>query len=280
MSCASPTSRTRWQPRATTSRRATTTAPTASCASSPRWPAGALRTVLLRAEATAGANGDNDADGCDCECSCRCRCGCPVVPRPAGAAPGAHGVGAAAGRSGPRRTAVLEPVDGRRLRRRSPWVTPAAVPRHRLPRGGADSADEHEGRWRIAAAALAAVAWLVGIVLELTDAEVGGDGRRSWWRSWPVGRRSCPAPCAIWRRGRLGVGLLMSIALVGAVVLGQFGEAASLAFLFSISEALEEWAVTRSRRGLRAVLSLVPDTARVRRGAVDARDRLGRAAYR
>ncbi len=40
-----------------------------------------------------------------------------------------------------------------------------------------------------------------------------------------------------------------------------------MAFLFSISEALEEWAVTRSRRGLRAVLSLVPDTARVRRGA-------------
>jgi cation-transporting ATPase G len=30
---------------------------------------------------------------------------------------------------------------------------------------------------------------------------------------------------------------------------------------------LEEWAVTRSRRGLRAALSLVPDTARVRRGA-------------
>jgi cation-transporting ATPase G len=50
------------------------------------------------------------------------------------------------------------------------------------------------------------------------------------------------------------------------VVLGQFGEAASLAFLFSISEALEDWAITRSRRGLRAVLALVPDTVRLRRG--------------
>lgn len=92
---------------------------------------------------------------------------------------------------------------------------------------------------------------------------------RSWWRSWPVGRRSCPARSAVWPRGRLGVGLLMStIALVGAVALGQYGEAASLAFLFSISEALEEWAVTRSRRGLRAVLSLVPDAAGSVVGAV------------
>ena len=34
------------------------------------------------------------------------------------------------------------------------------------PSGGADVADEHEGRWRLAAAAIAAVAWLVGIVFE------------------------------------------------------------------------------------------------------------------
>ena len=53
--------------------------------------------------------------------------------------------------------------------------------------------------------------------------------------------------------------LLMTIAAVGAVALGQLAEAAALAFLFSVSEALEEWAVTRSRRGLRAVLQLVPD---------------------
>ena len=61
----------------------------------------------------------------------------------------------------------------------------------------------------------------------------------------------------------------MTIAAVGAVVLGEFGEAAALAFLFAISEALEEWAITKSRRGLRAVLSLVPETTTLRRdGAV------------
>ena len=63
----------------------------------------------------------------------------------------------------------------------------------------------------------------------------------------------------------------MTIAAAGAVVLGELGEAASLAFLFSISEALEGYALARTRRGLRALLALVPDRVTVRRsdGAVD-----------
>ncbi len=64
-------------------------------------------------------------------------------------------------------------------------------------------------------------------------------------------------------KGKIGVGTLMTIAAVGAVLLGEVGEAAMLAFLFAISEGLEEYAVTRTRRGLRALLSLVPDTATV-----------------
>ena len=64
-------------------------------------------------------------------------------------------------------------------------------------------------------------------------------------------------------KGKIGVGTLMTIAAVGAVILGEVGEAAMLAFLFAISEGLEEYAVTRTRRGLRALLSLVPDTATV-----------------
>lgn len=66
-------------------------------------------------------------------------------------------------------------------------------------------------------------------------------------------------------RGRLSVGTLMAIAAVGAVILGELGEAATLAFLFSISEALESYALTRTRRGLRALLDLVPARATVLR---------------
>lgn len=71
-------------------------------------------------------------------------------------------------------------------------------------------------------------------------------------------------------RGRLSVGTLMAIAAVGAVLLGELGEAASLAFLFSISEALEGYALARTRRGLRSLLDLVPEEITVRRGAGEA----------
>jgi len=68
-------------------------------------------------------------------------------------------------------------------------------------------------------------------------------------------------------RARLGVDLLMTIAAVGAVLLGHVGEAAALAFLFSIAETLEDRAMNRAKQGLRALLSLIPEAARVSRGA-------------
>lgn len=67
--------------------------------------------------------------------------------------------------------------------------------------------------------------------------------------------------------GKLGIGLLMTISAVGAVILGYVEEAAALAFLYSIAEALEDKAMDRARSGLRSLLRLVPDTATVRRGA-------------
>ena len=66
-------------------------------------------------------------------------------------------------------------------------------------------------------------------------------------------------------KGKIGVGTLMTIAAVGAVILGEVAEAAALAFLYSISEGLEEYAVARTRRGLRALLSLVPAEATILR---------------
>ena len=66
-------------------------------------------------------------------------------------------------------------------------------------------------------------------------------------------------------RGRLGVGLLMTMAAVGAVLLDHVGEAAALAFLFSLAEALEDRAMDRAREGLRSLLTLIPDSVRVSR---------------
>lgn len=70
-------------------------------------------------------------------------------------------------------------------------------------------------------------------------------------------------------QGKIGVGTLMTIAAIGAVILGEVGEAAMLAFLFSISEGLEEYSLARTRRGLRALLALVPDEATVLRDGAE-----------
>ncbi|WP_432557633.1 heavy metal translocating P-type ATPase [Granulicoccus sp. GXG6511] len=72
----------------------------------------------------------------------------------------------------------------------------------------------------------------------------------------------------LFSKRRLGIGLLMTISAIGAVILGFVEEAAALAFLYSISEALEDRAMDRARAGLRSLLTLVPETATVRRGGL------------
>ncbi len=124
---------------------------------------------------------------------------------------------------------------------------------------------EHEGhwlkeRWRTIAAVVAAVLWAAGFVAS------GGVADGLLIAAVVIGAATfVPGAVRNLFAGRLGVGLLMTIAAVGALILGEYAEAAALAFLFSISEALEDWAVTKSRRGLRHVLSLVPETTTVRR---------------
>src|SRR5699024_635737 len=69
----------------------------------------------------------------------------------------------------------------------------------------------------------------------------------------------------LFTRGKVGIALLMTISAIGAVILGYVEEAAALALLYSIAEALEDKAMDRARTGLRALLKLVPETATVLR---------------
>ncbi|MFQ6091057.1 MAG: cation transporter, partial [Candidatus Bipolaricaulia bacterium] len=69
---------------------------------------------------------------------------------------------------------------------------------------------------------------------------------------------------AAWARS-LDIDFLVSIAVLGAVGIGEFFEAASLVFLFSVAEILEDRAADRAKRSLRALMELAPDEARVRR---------------
>jgi Cd2+/Zn2+-exporting ATPase len=60
---------------------------------------------------------------------------------------------------------------------------------------------------------------------------------------------------------RLDINVLMGLAVVGAVGLGQWDEAATIAFLFGLSELLEGVSLDRARRAVKAVLQIVPATA-------------------
>ncbi|WP_114700403.1 heavy metal translocating P-type ATPase [Psychrobacter proteolyticus] len=55
--------------------------------------------------------------------------------------------------------------------------------------------------------------------------------------------------------------MLMSIAAIGALIIGEAEEAAAVVFLFSVGELLEGVAADRARAGIRALASLVPKTA-------------------
>lgn len=108
------------------------------------------------------------------------------------------------------------------------------------------------------------VAFLIGVAAEWSGAEVVA--QVLFWIGLLLGG-STFAPGALRRlftQGRLGIGLLMTISAIGAVILGHVEEAAALAFLYSIAEALEDRAMDRARAGLRALLALVPPTATIR----------------
>jgi len=67
------------------------------------------------------------------------------------------------------------------------------------------------------------------------------------------------------REREVGIELLMTAAIVAAAGLGQWREAALVAALFAISEALEEFTVQRTRHAIRDLMDLVPLRARVLR---------------
>jgi len=56
--------------------------------------------------------------------------------------------------------------------------------------------------------------------------------------------------------------VLMLVAVAGAMALGDWCEAATVAFLFALALLLESWSVERARLAIRALMDLAPPTAR------------------
>jgi len=65
------------------------------------------------------------------------------------------------------------------------------------------------------------------------------------------------------RRFSPDMNLLMTVAVMGAIGIGEWFEAGAVYFLFSVSLLLESWSVGRARRAVEALLDLTPAVVRV-----------------
>ncbi|MHC4937934.1 MAG: heavy metal translocating P-type ATPase [Planctomycetota bacterium] len=115
---------------------------------------------------------------------------------------------------------------------------------------------EGDGAARIKAitTALSGLATLVGMITDSRVAFALGVAFGAW--------HVLPKAVMAARRLRPDMSLLMCIAMAGAIGIGEWFEASTVAFLFSLSLALEAWSVRRARRAVQSLLELAPTVAR------------------
>jgi len=65
----------------------------------------------------------------------------------------------------------------------------------------------------------------------------------------------------LWLARSLDINLLMTVAAVGAMVIGEWAEGAIVVFLFNVGELLESYTTGRARNAIRSLMSLAPDEA-------------------
>ncbi len=145
---------------------------------------------------------------------------------------------------------------------------------------GSDSASAAPDRGPLYATVASGVLLLAGIVLHMAgldgpvslsalDAEHAGAGtpiaeRLVWLGAVLAGvRYVLPKAWYALRTLRPDMNLLMVVAVLGAIAIGEWFEAATVAFLFALSLLLERWSVGRARRAVEALLDLSPPTVRV-----------------
>lgn len=78
---------------------------------------------------------------------------------------------------------------------------------------------------------------------------------------WFIARKGVAAA----RHGALDMNFLMSVAVVGALFIDAWDEAAMVVFLFALAQVLEGRAMDRARHAVRALMELAPPVARVLR---------------
>ena len=85
------------------------------------------------------------------------------------------------------------------------------------------------------------------------------------------GRYIVPKGLRAARTGALDMNFLMTLAAAGALIIGEWGEAAASMFLFAVAQHLEAASMDRARRAIRALMDLSPAEATVIRDGVEVR---------
>jgi Zn2+/Cd2+-exporting ATPase len=94
----------------------------------------------------------------------------------------------------------------------------------------------------------------------------GGPIARSAWHSLRINRD-------------LNINVLMTIAAVGAVIIGATTEAGLVMVLFALGEALEGYTSARARASIRGLMAVAPNEATVLRPCIDCQGHLGQNGY-
>ena len=110
------------------------------------------------------------------------------------------------------------------------------------------------------AAGAEGLAYFGGAGLAVTGIEMALAAAAIWLAGFETYRKGFSAL----RHGRLNITALMSVAVTGAFLIGQWPEAAMVMALYAIAELIEARSLDRARNAIQSLLALAPEQAQVR----------------
>lgn len=128
----------------------------------------------------------------------------------------------------------------------------------------AEHEEEEHGRWAKILTFIAGIGFVAGIILAILQSDISEI-------VFLISLAAGGVPVAISAiksliKRKLAISLLVTIAALGALYLGQIAEAAAVMFFFALAEAFEEFGESRSRRAVAALIEKSPKKARLKNG--------------